>query len=77
MVFFSKFKISKHKKHRSSLLLIRQEQTIFNLAFQRTKKKSFKQNQNKLVQNSKTFQELQKNKDLLYLVPGLPICINS
>jgi hypothetical protein len=33
---------------------------IFNLAFQKHKGKALKENPNKLVQNSKTFQELQK-----------------
>ncbi len=39
MVHFSKCETSKHKKHRSPLL-IHQEQTILHLAFQRIERKS-------------------------------------
>jgi hypothetical protein len=60
-VFFSKFDVSKQKKHRK-LLFIHQEQTILHLAFQKQKGKASKENPSKLVQNSKTLQELQKIK---------------
>jgi hypothetical protein len=49
MVFFSpNLKYQNEKKHRS-LLLIRQEQTILHLAFQKQEGKASKENPSKLV----------------------------
>jgi hypothetical protein len=76
MVFFPNLK-HKNTRNIEVFCLFIKNKIIFNLTFQKQKGKASKENPKKLVQNSKTLQDLQKNKRSFDLTLSPPVYTNS